>query len=218
MNETKGVLLNFPFRESPSSYRNVEIKRCYETDKWEGVITRTFAVRWIGGERAGGQDGGMCVGCTVKRMHEEGRWSSLAASKKPTENLKLKINGNLTKFETLQLDILASNASETANKALAIVIRGESAVKDAQAHATEAESAAQKAAAAHKVVEGVVVSSKAVAEASHQTTATKAAELAVQFANEAELALSKARNAEQKALGNATSIATEQQYTTEQTS
>ena len=133
--------------------------------------------------------------------------AACAASKKTTENLKLKINGNLTKFETLQLDILAANASQTASKALAIVVQAESAVKDAQAHATEASSAAQKALASHKVVEDVIVSTKTLVEASHQTTATKAAELAVQFANEAETALYKARNAEQRALGNTTSMA-----------
>ena len=136
--------------------------------------------------------------------------AACAASKKTTENLKLKINGNLTKFETLQLDILASNASQTANKALAIVIQGESAVKDAKVYTTEAQDAALKAAAAHKVVDDVIVSAKAVAEPSHQTTATKASELAAQFANEAEIALNKARNAEQKALGNLTSMATMQ--------
>jgi len=132
--------------------------------------------------------------------------AACAASKKATENLKLKINGTLTKFETFQLDILASNTSETASKALAIVVQAESAVKDAKVFATEAASAAEKALAAHKVVENVIVVAKPVTE-DHKTTATKAAELAVQFANEAETALSKARNAEQKALGTTTSMA-----------
>jgi hypothetical protein len=133
--------------------------------------------------------------------------AATADSQRATDNLKLKMNGTLTKFETLQLDILASNASQTASKALDIVSQGESAANDAAMYATEAQNAALQAAAAHKAAVDVGVSAKSVPEPSHENAAIRAAEEAVQFAKEAETALDKARIAEQEALGHVTHMA-----------
>lgn len=47
----------------------VGIKRCCVTDKWDGIITSTFAVRGLGGERAGWWD----VRCNLRRMRKEAR-------------------------------------------------------------------------------------------------------------------------------------------------
>jgi hypothetical protein len=56
-----------------------EIKTCCVTNKWEGKIIPSLAVRRLGGKRAGQWD----VGCTVRMMCEE------QSKPKPTKTAKV---------------------------------------------------------------------------------------------------------------------------------